>query len=104
MNNNYSIIRVLLLAFLIPGSPHIVMADNDYIEARRLLDSGKILPLEIILKNVKQILPGKVLEVELEKKGKQNVYKMEILGTDGVIKEIYINAKTNKLLFIKKDD
>lgn len=83
---------------------HVAKADDDYIEARRLLDSGEILPLEVILKNVRHIFPGKVLEIELEKEDKQIVYEIEILGDDGVIKEIYINAKTGKLLFTKEDD
>ena len=82
----------------------VAKADDDYIEARRLLDSGEILPLEVILKNVRHIFPGKVLEIELEKEDKQIVYEIEILGDDGVIKEIYINAKTGKLLFTKEDD
>jgi len=80
------------------------MADDDYIEARRLLDSGEILPLEVILKNVKQILPGKVLEIELEVEDEQIVYEIEILDRNGVIKEIYIDAKTGKLLLTKEDD
>ena len=104
MNSNYSIMRVLLVVFMILGHLHVAMADDDYIEARRLLDSGEILPLEVILKSVRQIFPGKVLEVELEKEGHQIVYEIEILGDDGVIKEIDIDAKTGKQLFSKEDD
>ena len=59
--------RVLLASFMMLSPLHTAMADDDYIEARRLLDSGEILPLEVILGNVRQIFPGKVLEVELEK-------------------------------------
>ena len=104
MNSNYSIMRVLLVVFMILSPLHVAMADDDYIEARRLLDSGEILPLEVILKNVRQIFPGKVLEVELEKEDEQIVYEIEILSNDGVIKEIYIDAKTAKQLFLKEDD
>ena len=104
MKRNYSITCVLLVALMILSPIHVAKADDDYIEARRLLDSGEILPLEVILKNVRQIFPGKVLEIELEKEDKQIVYEIEILGDDGVIKEIYINAKTGKLLFTKEDD
>ena len=104
MNRNYSIMRVLLVVFVILSPLHVAMADDDYIEAKRLLDSGEILSLEVILKNVRQILPGKVLEVELEKEDEQIVYEIEILGSNGVIKEIYIDAKTGKLLLTKEDD
>ena len=104
MNSNYSIICVLLVALMILSPIHVATADDDYIEARRLLDSGEILPLELILENVRPIFPGKVLEIELEKEDKQIVYEIEILGDNGVIKEIYIDAKTGKLLFTKEDD
>ncbi len=104
MNSNYSILRVLLLSFMMLSPLQVAMADDDYIEAKRLLDSGEILSLEVILKKVRQIFPGKVLEVELEKEDEQIVYEIEILGGDGVIKEIYIDAKTGKLLLTKEDD
>ncbi len=104
MNNNSYIMRTLLAAFLILSPLHVTMADDDYIEARRLLESGEILPLEIILKNVRQSFPGIVLEVELEKKYQQIVYEIEILGKDGVIREVYINAKTGKLVFAKEEN
>ena len=104
MINKYCIMRVLLASFMILSPLYTAMADDDYIEARRLLDSGEILPLEVILKNVKQILPGKVLEVELEVEDEQIVYEIEILDRNGVIKEIYIDAKTGKLLLTKEDD
>ncbi len=104
MNSNYCIMRVLLASFMILSPLHTAMADDDYIEARRLLDSGEILPLEVILGNVRQIFPGKVLEVELEKEDHKIVYEIEVLGGDGVIEEIYIDAKTGKQLFSKEDD
>lgn len=104
MNSNYFIIGVLLAVFMVLIPLQVVKADDDYIEARRLLDSGEVLPLEVILKNVRQLFPGKVLEVELEKEDQQIVYEIEILGDDGVIREIYINAKTGKQMFSKEDD
>ena len=104
MNSNYSIMRAMLLSFMMLSPLQVAMADDDYIEAKRLLDSGEILSLEVILKNVRQILPGKILEVELEKEDEKIVYEIEILDRNGVIKEIYIDAKTGKLLLTKEDD
>lgn len=89
---------------MILGSSPIVLADDDHIEARRLLDSGEILPLEVILKNVKQTHPGKILKVELDKEDGRIVYEVEILGKDGVVKEVYINAITGEVLFGKEDN
>jgi len=103
MNSNYSSTIFFLAAFMILSPLRIVMAD-DYMEARHLLESGEIMPLEDILKNVRKIYTGNVIEVELEKEDQQIVYEIEILGPDGVIREIYINAKTGKLLLKDDDD
>ena len=63
MIKHYSIMRILLTVFMILSPLHTAQADDDHIEARRLLDSGEILPLETILQKARLILPGKVLEV-----------------------------------------
>ena len=104
VSSKFSNIANLLMTFMILSSPPIVLADDDHIEARRLLDSGEILPLEVILNNVRQEHPGKLLEVELDKEDGRIVYEIEILGKDGVVKEVYIDARTGKLLFAKEDD
>ena len=82
----------------------IALADDDHIEAKRLLDAGEILPLEVILKNVRQVHPGRILEVELDKEDGRIVYEVEILGKDGVVKEVYINALTGEVLFGNEDN
>lgn len=101
---NRTFIRLLLAALMALCPLYTVMAEDDdyhdYIEARQLLDAGIILPLETILQNVRQKFPGRVLEVELEKKaGHKIVYEVEILRNDGVIQEVYINATTGDLLY-----
>ncbi len=104
MNSKYSIIRALLVLLIVLNPLQSALADDDYIEARSLLESGEILPLEVILKNVRQAFPGKILEVELEKEDSEIVYEMEILGNDGVIREVYIDARSGEILSAKEDD
>jgi len=94
----------LLVAVMLFGLPHITWADNDHIEARRLLDAGEILPLEAILKNVREKFPGNILEVKLESEDNEIAYEVEVLGDDNVVREIYINARTGKILSSKEDD
>jgi len=98
------IIPGILLGIMALCPLQLAQADDDYIEARRLNVSGEILPLEDILKNIKLTFPGKILEIELEQEDGKIIYEVEILGTDGVVREIYINAKTGKLLSVKEDD
>ncbi len=104
MNSKYSIVRVLPVILMLLNPLQSALADDDYIEARLLLESGEILPLEVILKNVRQAFPGKILELELEKEDSEIVYEMEILGDDGVIREVYIDARSGEILSAKEDD
>ena len=104
MNKLFSLTSLILVSLAIAPTFNPAYADDDYIEARRLHESGEILPLETILERIRLTHPGKILEIELEKDDRQIVYEVEILGTDGVVREIYINAKTGQLIFSGKDD
>ena len=104
MNSHFSIARALLVSIMILGPLHVTRADDDHIEARRLLDSGEILPLEEIINNVRQTFPGRVLDVELEREDGHIAYEVEILDEEGVVTEVYIDARTGKVLSVKEDD
>jgi len=97
------ILRALLIALMLThGST--AQADRDHDEARRLLKSGDILSLELILEKLRPTHPGKILEVELETKSGKVVYEIEMLGDDGIVREFIIDARTGVLLHSKQDD
>jgi len=104
MKKNYSIRQITLCIFIVLTPLQSVVADDDYIEVRHLLASGEILPLEDILKNVRQTFPGRILEVELEKEDYHIVYEIEILGDDGIVREVHMDAKSGMPLFVKEDN
>jgi uncharacterized membrane protein YkoI len=104
MSNRHDILRRLFLIIILSGLTPIAIADDDYIEARHLLDSGKILPLETILKKIRQRFPGKVLDVDLEKEDQKIIYEIEILNSNGMVNKIYIDATTGQLLSVQEDD
>ena len=94
----------VVLALLVSGPAHNIRADDDYKEAKRLRESGEIMPLEEILKNVRNSYPGRILEVELENEKGRVIYELEILGADRIVREIYIDAKSGELLSVEEDD
>jgi uncharacterized membrane protein YkoI len=103
MKRNYTIMPVIL-ALLLSSPAQVVQADDDYIEAKRLRESGEIMPLEEILKNVRRTYTGRILEVELENEKGRVIYELEILGDDSIVREIYIDAKSGELLSVEEDD
>lgn len=90
---------ILLLVISVSAS-----ADDDQHEARRLAESGKILPLEVILDTARKIQPGKVLEVEFKTKKGKTIYEIEILNTKGIVLELKLDAATGNLISNEKEE
>ena len=74
---------------------------KDSERARELLAKGEILSLSDILTRVSSQVPGKILEIKLEEEKGEVVYEIEFLAEDGVVMEMYIDAKTAKILSVK---
>lgn len=91
---------LLLLAFC-----SVAMArDLDQDEALSLRQRGVILPLEQLLQQAMDRYPGaKLLEAELEEKDDVYIYEVELLNTDGVVRELDLDAVTGQLLKDKED-
>ncbi len=87
------------LFVLTPG-----LSDEDHQQARRLKELGEILPLEKIIKAAKARQPGRVIEVELEKKDGRHIYEVELLNMQGEIWELYFDAATGELIKHERED
>jgi len=95
------IITGLLIIFSIPLFAD---ADVDHDEAKRLVESGEILALEVVLKKAREIQTGKILEVELESKKNKYIYEIELLNADGTVFELKFDARTGKHLSTEKEN
>ncbi|MGD2083254.1 MAG: PepSY domain-containing protein [Chromatiales bacterium] len=85
----------LLLALLaLPALP--ALADHD--EARRLLDSGEILPLETVLERARRHTPGDILDVELDEEHGRHIYEILLLDAGGRVWELELDAATGELI------
>jgi uncharacterized membrane protein YkoI len=79
-------------------------ADSDHYEARRLMESGTILPLESVLEAVLKQRNGRILEVELEERHDHYLYEIELLDQTGRVWEMRIDAVTGRLLKSERED
>ncbi|WP_303906858.1 PepSY domain-containing protein [Thiohalomonas denitrificans] len=104
------ILAILALAVLL--SPPLV-ADDDHETARRLRESGQLLPLEQILESARAVQSGQVLEVELEKPGKGRehqecrkgyCYELKLLTPEGRVEELLFDAGTGEFLGFEDRD
>lgn len=76
---------------------------GDHERARDLLEQGKILSLDEIMKRTTIRFPGKVLEVELEEEDGLIVYKVEFLGEHETVMKMLINARSGELISVEED-
>lgn len=98
----WSSLRVLILSsgVLFPSADLAVAEDAhhpDHEMARRLVQSGEILPLERIIDN-DRVRGRRLLDVELEKKHGEYVYEVEVVDARGQVMEFRFDAKTGQML------
>lgn len=96
---------ILILSMLLTLAPFIAaLADSDHHEARRLVESGSILPLTQVLELIPDQWSGRILEVELEDKRGGYLYEIELLDSQGIVWELKIDAVTGNILETERED
>lgn len=71
---------------------------HDHDRARRALEAGEIMPLNTVLERVAVTAPGRVIEVELERKKERWVYEIKLLRSGGVLVKLLVDARDATLI------
>lgn len=71
-------------------------------DAAKLPDN--ILSVEEILSKVRQDKPGRVVEVDLDRRGNRHIYEVEVIDENGVEWDLEYDARTGELLRSERDD
>lgn len=79
-------------------------ADDDHIRARELSQRGEILSLEKISERAKAMHPGKLIDIDLERKRERWIYEVELLDDQGRVWEMKLDAGNGELLKLEQDD
>jgi uncharacterized membrane protein YkoI len=106
MSFNRSIRAALLagaLSLLLPGAG--LSGDRkEQDQVREALQRGTILPLSRILSIASKRAPGSVIKIELEDDGGKLIYGIKILGTEGQVRKLKIDAHDGSILREKSED
>ena len=81
----------LLAISLIVGFSTVAMSDDKEGKIADLVKDAKV-TAEQAIKTAMEKVPGTVVEAELEKKHGKTVWEVEILGADGKVTEVHIDA------------
>lgn len=97
---------LLATAMLVAAAtPPAAARDKDDVrrdEVRRAVEAGEIRSLADILDTVRGKLPGDVVGVEIEHKNGSWLYELRVVGSQGGIFEVYIDARNGKIERIKE--
>lgn len=79
--------------------------DLDQDEALRLRREGVIMPLEQLMQPALGRYPGAtLLEAELEEEDDVFVYEVELLTSDGIVRELELDARDGRILKDEVED
>jgi uncharacterized membrane protein YkoI len=70
---------------------------RDHDMARQAVERGEIKPLAEILQAVRDKFPGEIASVKIEREGKRLVYELRIVGTQGRLLKLHVDAATGAI-------
>jgi len=88
--------KILALMLLLATSP-LLLAD-DHGDARRLRESGDVLPLSSIIQQLPAAARKRVIEVDLKEQRGRSIYEIEALDAGGRVWEYRFDARSGRLL------
>ncbi|MBR9829513.1 MAG: peptidase M4 [Oceanospirillales bacterium] len=97
-------VSLCLLAGISVSGSALAGRDLDADEALALVREGRIQPLSTLLEQHTERLAGHLLDIELEYEDDRLVYEIEVIGTDGVVREFYLDAAEGTILKEKIED
>lgn len=96
---------LLLSPFRAAGETEVIVAESSQQdEARDAVRQGLVRPLEEILKEVRKIIVGDIVEIEFEKHDGRYIYEIEYVAPNGHLMDIKIDAKTLAVLSHDQED
>jgi uncharacterized membrane protein YkoI len=98
------IIAAAVVGFLFAISSS-AWADDKESKITDLVKEAKV-TIDQAIKTASEKVPGTVVEAELEKKHGKTIWEVEVLGADGNVTEVHINAATGTVIDTeaKKDE
>jgi uncharacterized membrane protein YkoI len=79
-------------------------SEHDHERARRALECGEVMPLADVLAAVRPYISGKVIETEFEREDGIWIYEMKYINRQGLLVEVYVDARTGLILKTEGDE
>ena len=93
-----TLLFMLVFVSTLVRSEGAVMKTLDYEACRALVLDGKILSMQELMELVRTLSDGKIIETQLLQRNDSYIYEMEIAGVDGMVKMLYVDARSGELV------
>ena len=80
------------------GLAKTMSAKSDQDKARAAVENGMILPLRDALKQVSDVVSGKVIDVKMSQTSEGSTYHVKVRTLEGEIRNVTVDARTGKIL------
>ncbi len=72
--------------------------EHDHEKARRAVECGEVMPLADVLAAVSPHISGRIIEAEFEREDGIWVYELKYIDSRGYLVELYVDARTGRIL------
>jgi len=72
--------------------------EPDQEQAREALRRQEILPLDQVLRVIRDRVPGEIVEIELEREEDRWIYEVEIIDQSGRMRDVLVDAKNAEII------
>tara|TARA_R110002167_G_scaffold45323_6_gene136136 strand:+ start:6135 stop:6467 length:333 start_codon:yes stop_codon:yes gene_type:complete len=86
----------LVIGLGLTGSTQADALDQD--EVLTLIKQGDVLPLETLLQRHRERLQGRLIDLELEHEQGRWLYELELIDSQGIVREYKVDAKSGEWL------
>ncbi len=94
------VMLALALSLSLPAAAP-VRADSDQDRARDAVESGKVKPLNVILKSVRRQYKGQVLDAQLLDLGDAWIYRVRMLTNDGQVLDLGVDGQSGRIVDVR---
>jgi uncharacterized membrane protein YkoI len=88
----------ILVVCLVCAANPAVAGDDDHERARDAVRRGEILSLDEILRRLELRSGEQLLEVEIERDDGLWIYEIELIGADGRVRELEVDARDGRIV------
>ncbi len=94
----YRVLAAGMISLMLPCYSAVIASPLDHDDVVPLVQQGQIIPLVELLQRHQEKLDGRLIDLELEHEHGRLIYELQLIDSQGIVREFLIDAKTGEWL------